>query len=400
MIPKMKKTWRWYGPEDPVSLDYIKQTGAKGIVTALHHIPNGQVWSVNEINKRKNEIENNGLKWDVVESLPVHEDIKTMEGDYSKLMENYKQSMTNLSLCGINTICYNFMPVLDWTRTNLNLKNNDNSFSLEYNFDAIRAFDLYILKRKEAFLEYSKNQIQKAKKYFDQLSQLQRSELTENILSGLPGSEETYSIDLFKKKIKKYKNIDSNKFKDNLINFLNLIIPHAKLNDIMMCIHPDDPPFSIFSLPRVVSDEKDLNCIFEEIPDINNGLTFCTGSLGVSKKNDLNLIFNKFAKRIHFIHLRNIISDFEGNFRESNHLEGDVNMFEIVKKIINEQISRVSQNKSNKCIPMRPDHGNKILDDIGKLNINPGYSAIGRLKALAEIRGLELGIVNSIKNEA
>ena len=203
MIPKMKKTWRWYGPEDPIPLDYIKQAGAEGIVTALHHIPNGQVWTVNEINKRKNEIENNGLKWNVVESLPVHEDIKTMEGDYLKLIEKYKQSMTNLSLCGINTICYNFMPVLDWTRTSLNLKNNDNSFSLEYNFDAIRAFDLYILKRKEAFLEYSKNQIQKAKKYFDQLSQLQRSELTENILSGLPGSEETYSIDLFKKKIKK-----------------------------------------------------------------------------------------------------------------------------------------------------------------------------------------------------
>jgi len=396
MNPKMKQTWRWYGPNDPVSLSDIRQSGATGIVSALHQIPNGQIWGVSEIKIRKKIIEKNGLNWDVVESLPIHENIKTQTGDFLELIDKYKKSMFNLSLSGVNIICYNFMPILDWTRTKLNMKNKDGSLALEFNYKALRAFDVFILNREGAENDYTEIEIKEADLYFTSLSDDQKKNLNDNILKGLPGSEEGYSIKSFREKLKTYKNIDANQLKENLVYFLKSIIPYAKELGILMCIHPDDPPFSILGLPRVVSVEEDFAYLFDHVPEINNGITFCAGSLGVLKKNNLGQIFDRYADRIHFVHLRNIKRESNGNFYESNHLEGDVDMHEIIYKIILEQKKRYLNNRTDFRIPMRPDHGLQMLDDIKKMIVNPGYSAIGRLKGLAEIRGLEYGVIENI----
>jgi len=395
IIPKMKQTWRWYGPDDPVSLDDIKQAGATGIVNALHQIPNGKIWSVSEIIKRKEIIENSGLTWDVVESLPVHENIKTKSGNFSKLIDNYKKSMSNLASCGIKVICYNFMPVLDWTRTNLNMKFKDGSYALEFNYDALRAFDLFMLKREKANEDYSKSEIEDARNYFNSLSKQEKDDVRDNVIKGLPGSEEGYSMDSFKEILKNYDTIDSNQLKKNLVYFLKSIIGHAKSIGVLMCIHPDDPPFSLLGLPRVVSNKEDYEYIFEQVPQENNGITFCTGSLGVIPENNLGEIFDRFSNRVHFIHLRSIKRDHKGNFYEANHLEGDVDMYKIISKIINEQKRRFLNKRKDFSIPMRPDHGHQMLDDLRKKIVNPGYSAIGRLRGLAEIRGLEYGIIKN-----
>ncbi len=389
----LEHTWRWFGPNDPISLSDIQQTGATGIVTALHHLPNGAVWPVEDIKKRKSAIEAEGLKWSVVESVPVHEEIKTGGSNRSHYLENYKETLRNLGACGIDVVCYNFMPVLDWTRTDLAYKLDNGSLALRLDIRALRAFDLFILQRPNAKTEYTHEEQKVIKNYFDHLTKDDKVQLTKNILAGLPGSEEEYTVEEFKKVIKAYARVGHKELRENLVYFLKEVIPVAEQSNVKMAIHPDDPPFDLFGLPRVVSTADDFRYLFEQVPSRFNGLTFCSGSLGVREDNDLVDIINSYGDRIHFAHLRSTKREPDGSFYEANHLLGDVDMYEILTALLKEQYKRLDQ--TNDRIPMRPDHGHQLFND-GEVITNPGYSLMGRMKGLAELRGLELGILKSV----
>lgn len=387
----MKQTWRWYGPDDPVSLADARQAGATGIVTALHHIPNGEVWPVEQILQRKAMIEAAGLVWSVVESVPIHEEIKTGSGQCQQWISNYQQSLRNLAQCGIHTVCYNFMPILDWTRTDLAFELPDGAKALRFDQIEFAVFELHILQRQAAENDYSADEIAEAAARFASMSEEHKLRLTRNIIAGLPGAEEGYTLAQFRAQLARYDGIDKARLREHFATFLRGIIPVAEEVGIRMAVHPDDPPRPILGLPRIVSNADDLQWMIDTIDSPANGFTMCTGSYGVLAENDLAGMVKRFGPRIYFAHLRSTRREANPKtFHEAAHLGGDVDMFAVIKAIAEEEQRRRNAGQED-LIPMRPDHGHQMLDDLHK-KTNPGYSAIGRLKGLAEIRGVELAI--------
>ncbi len=391
-----EQTWRWFGPKDPITLKEIKQTGATGIVTALHHIPIGDVWSADEIIKRKDSIESEGLTWSVAESVPVHEDIKKHKGKFQKYIDNYKASINNLGKCGVDIICYNFMPVLDWSRTNLRVALKDGAITTKFESKVFAAFDLFILKRKNAEKDYSKKQIDVAKKYFEKMDSEQKEELKQTILYGLPGSLEAFTLDEFRYALDEYDEISDKELRENLYYFIKEIIPVAAEANVLMGIHPDDPPWSLLGLPRIVGTKHDILKILNAVDSPSNGITFCTGSFGAGYKNDLVDIAKTFSHRINFLHLRNLTRNENGDFTEAYHLDGDIDLYGVMKTLLLEQQKRINKGRKDIRMPMRPDHGHLMIPEQSKRGIYPGYSLFGRMRGLAELRGMELGILRSL----
>jgi mannonate dehydratase len=385
----MEQTMRWYGPNDPVSLSDIRQAGCQGVVTALHHIPVGEIWPLAEIELRRKTIEEHGMRWTVIESLPVHEDIKKQKPGFERFIENYKLSLKNVAACGLQVVTYNFMPVLDWLRTDLSYVLPDGSKALRFERLSFIAFDLFLLKRPGADRDYSPGEVLESKKHFDRLSETEKEKLFRNALLGLPGSDIPFTPHEVLQALKEYNDIDSTRLKQHLYYFINQVAPLAADLGLKLAIHPDDPPYPVLGLPRVVSTAADLQELLDAVPLNANGLCFCTGSLGARPDNDILKMLKAFGERVHFLHLRNTKRDAYGNFFEADHLEGDTDMYSVVREIV--QIMRARK----VSIPMRPDHGHQMLDDLQKTTY-PGYSAIGRLRGLAELRGLELGIARSL----
>jgi len=386
----MEQTWRWWGPDDIIRLDHVAQTGATGIVNALHEVPAGVVWTREAIQKRKDFIEKGnglGLRWSVVESLPVHETIKIGEGDLTELFENYRESLRNLAACGIRTVCYNFMPILDWTRTDLRHPLRGGATALRFNAEEYAAFDVYMLERENAEADHDPEVLARAKVWFDKSSEADRDRLLANIMAGLPGAFDRYDIPSLRVMLARFKNVSEERLRENLKRFLVEIMPTAEEVGIRMGIHPDDPPRPLLGLPRIVSSEEHLSAILDLYPSRANGLTFCTGSLGARAGNDLPKMAERFADRIHFVHLRNVTKFPDGSFMEADHLGGDTNMVTVVRVLLREQKRRRDAGMKDWRIPFRPDHGHELLDDLGKPT-HPGYPAIGRLRGLAEIRGV------------
>ncbi len=388
---QMEQTWRWFGPGDPVSLQHVKQTGATGIVTALHHIPHGDVWTVDEIKKRKEEIGKMNLRWSVVESITVHESIKTRTGNYQDYIEKYKTSIRNVAACGMPVITYNFMPVNDWTRTSLDYRMPDGSLALYFNWVDLAVFDIYILKRGNAAASYHHAIQEEAATRFETYSEKRLQELAAVVMFGIPGEKKPTTADMLKK-LEAYRDIDRHALQENLCYFLQEISPVAEECGVRLAIHPDDPPFPILGLPRVVSSIEDFNYILKKVNNPANGVCFCTGSLSASAANNLLAMVKAIGDRIHFIHLRNVKKDVQGNFFEADHLDGDADMYAVMKELL------LLQQEQKRSIPFRPDHGHQMLDDLNKVT-NPGYSAIGRLRGLAELRGLEMGIIRSLYDQ-